>query len=208
MWLMTLAACLAAVWGMHRGLETSRAEVERAKTELQEARDEVQKYRGEMGYLIISDPKKIYARGITTKPDRWSWRVYLPPGHVYEVPVSTVGVPKKGLPSSRNGTMLNLKPGEHTIEAAAEQARDDKWHLHIVISGDLLPNIFDTDMQPHGQDDSRSRQGVFQGIQQAADSATPLVLLRFQSYKTPNGDPTITPPEPCDGLMIWIQEQK
>ena len=49
MLLTTIAALLCAIFAMYR--------------ELKQARAEVRKYRGEMGYLEITDPKKIYAQG-------------------------------------------------------------------------------------------------------------------------------------------------
>ena len=48
MWLTTLAACLAAVWGMYLLLEAGRAEVRLARAELQAARD--------AGFALVESP--------------------------------------------------------------------------------------------------------------------------------------------------------
>jgi len=201
-WLTALVGCLVALAVMYRDLR-------KAKAELQAARDEVEKYRGEMGYLIITDPKKIYARSITTRPNRWSWRVYLPPGHVYEMPVTTTGIPWKGLPSSRCGTMMSLRPGEHVINANMEKERDGKWHAYIVIPdmpGDPRSHgIFDADMQPLAQN-TGTKSVVFEGNQRVGDPAAPFELLRIRG--STNDDPTLLHDELCDGLMIWIEEEK
>jgi hypothetical protein len=210
MWLTTLACCLLAIWAMYRDLQQTKAEaraqIEQAQAELQAARNEVQKYRGEMGYLIIADAKKLYARGITTRPNKWSWRVYLPPGRLYEIPVLTVGIPETGLPSSASDAMVNLEPGEHIIDAAVEEGHNGKWHLHIVISDNIMPRIWDEEIQPIRQD-SHSIGGVFERAQQAADPQSGLILLQARKCKSQGGS-YVSDPQPCDGLMIWIKEMK
>ena len=65
-------------------------DLQQTKAELRASRDEVQKYRGEMGYLDISDPSKIYARGIRTMgATKWSWRIYLPGKPQFRLCIST-----------------------------------------------------------------------------------------------------------------------
>jgi hypothetical protein len=200
LWLTTVAACLAAVWVMYRDLR-------KAKEDLQAARDEVLKYRGELGFLEIHDPKLIYARGIKpTKRNQWSWRLFLPKGHHYNLLLATKGIPPYDrLPDEPNvdRVIQNVFPGEYVLDAFAEATRDHKWCLHLGFADSDSPNDFD--IVPLDED-STEEGGIGTANQGEAVPTAGLELYRYRVYDRSevNGHPT----HPCAGFMIWIEEAK
>ena len=191
LWLTTVVACLAALGITYRSLRETRRE-------LQAARSLLAACRVEMGYLDVSDPNKIYARGLRTmEPYKWSWRIYLPKNLRFKLRASIVGIPYEAVPSTSDSDIL-LMPGEHIIDASAILSRDEKWGLHIkILDG---PGV-DHDM-PSGWNDGCETVGVFETKQEVVDSNSPLVLLRLRRIKN------VYYYQPCNGLMIWIEEVK
>ena len=193
LWSIAIAACLMALWDIYRRFQAGKAEI--------------QKYRSEMGYLDISDPGKIYARGVrTTGENKWSWRIYLPPNPEFLLCISTRDIPVDGFPMTECGS--ELKPGEHLLDASAELGQDGKWRFRVATVGS---SAIGAEMRPLNSDHEISL--VMETEQRTADPGSRLVLLRFRNVKgTPGASPVIhratidTPP--CDGLMIWIEKTK
>jgi hypothetical protein len=191
LWLTTLVACVAALGITYRNLRET-------KRELQTARSLLAICRVEMGYLDVSDPKKIYARGLRTmEPYKWSWRIYLPKKLRFKLHASIGGIPYEAVPSTSDSEIL-LMPGEHLIDVSAIPSRDEKWKLHIKL---LDGPGADRDM-PSGWNDGCETVGVFETKQEVVDSNSPLVLLRLRRIKN------VYYYQPCNGLMIWIEEAK
>ena len=196
-----LAVCLAALCAMYRDLQQT-------KVELQAARAEVRKYRDEMGYLDISDPNKIYARGFRTlEENRWSWRIYLPEKPEFRLVMTTKQVSKDGVWCYGSQSTL-LEPGEHLVDVRAGPGPDGKWRYRFEISGG---GVGGSAMEPLGSDTQRS--GVFETRQEAAEPGSRLELLRLRKCEitqrpSPGTYEAATDPRPWDGFMIWIEQQK
>jgi hypothetical protein len=202
LWLTTLAACLVALWSMYR-------ELRQARNELRAARDEVQVYRGEMGYLDVSDPNKVYAHGIrTVETNKWSWRVHVPDKPNYRLCVATKRIPAEGIPPC-NGSLSSLDSGEVLVDASAGASPDGKWRVTVKVTkrsglGSVAYTV-GTDMNPlAGATQGRS---VDETSQECLNPGSPLVLLRWREAKKRQGS-VDWDPQPCDGIMIWIEEAK
>ncbi len=188
----TFAACLASLWIMYRDLRASR--------------DEVRKYRNELEYPAISDLRKIYARGVTTiEDDKRFWRIYLPSKPKFGLYASTEHIPVEGFPVSQES--IPLEPGEHLLETSlyapyADESERREIYCQIQIDGGTVATI---KMRPGGATEAKRIS-----TQKAADPGTPLILLRLRNMTTANDAHFTTNPnpQPCDGLMIWIEEAK
>lgn len=200
MWLVTLAACLSAMFAMYRRLHQAEAAT-------QTCRAEVRKYRDEMGYLDVSDRSLLYARQIPTildgaehtmRPEHEWWRVYLPEGHQYKLRYAVHRIPKDGLPERANAG-YEISAGEQIVEADATwsllgKVVEVRFYGH---HGDVLLPISETHHQVG--------TGVSPHQQTAVEPGSPLVLTRVRGVASSAAS---IPDEPCDGYMIWIEEQK
>jgi hypothetical protein len=193
MLLTTIAALLCAVFAMYRELKQARAD-------RQAALAEVKKFRGEMGYLDITDRTKACARALRQAAEhRWSWRVYLPDKRKFTLTAATKWIPEKGLPgmSMYHAEML---PGEHFVDASANEGRDGKWRLYANIDGDFCasPGIEMTPLVGWCAPDPIQRE------QRTVEPGQPMVLLRLLQASPMQARGTAT----ADGIMIWIEEEK
>ncbi len=103
MWLSTVAVCACALVVTYRRME-------RAETE-------VGQYRDEMGYLDISNRSKASARMIRqVDPNRWTWRVYLPPGRHFRFRMATEQIPAQGLPERQGDMSPAQSEGEQLVD--------------------------------------------------------------------------------------------
>jgi hypothetical protein len=195
-WLTTVVACIAAVWAMYRDLQ-------KAKADLRAAHVEVSKYRGEMGYLDVVDPGKVYARSHRKLADfKWSWRLYLPESKMFHLCTAEHQLPAKDLPSKDYG-WEPLDPGEHLIEASLDKTPEGQWYLHLVIDGSSSRSLrFALDNFTAGCSEEAEIEPQLE-----VDPGSPVVLLRLR--KTAIIDGLLQGVrEPCDGFMIWIEEDK
>jgi hypothetical protein len=202
MLLTTVAALLAAHWATYRQLKQARAERQAALDEAKTRRDEVRKYRGEMGYLDVADPRKIYARALrNAAPDHWSWRVYLPKNGRFWLCTRTMGVPKKGIPHADSESLIETHEArEELIDASVEKGPDGKWRLNYRGSSETIAPL-----------ESSESEGVTAERQETVEPGQPLVLLRMRKLKTTQtyrGFHTGPIAEPTDGVMIWIKDER
>jgi hypothetical protein len=210
--LLATIVCLAvALWSTSRRFREATLQVE----VLQE---EVQKYREEMGYLTISDPSKVHAIGVPALGRlKWQWRVYLPENRAFRVHAVTGGVPKEGVPAppgTRSGSTSTMRSGELLIYAEVQKDRNGQWVLHVeeggMSAGSATIGIHQTH-QRWLEHFSGWIEQVRPGQTQAFEPGEPIVLLRLRVHeigeKTDHGRTSGHPPEePCDGLMIWIDQ--
>jgi hypothetical protein len=197
MLLTTIAALVLALFATYRELRQARAE-RRAAVQ------EVKKYRDEMGYLEITDPKMVYARGVRTMAvNRWLWRVYLPKDRQFCVCTSTEQVPMEGFPSQCDRCPIGS--GEHLIDVAAEEGRDGVWRLYYSVYDHNSINMAMSPLK-----NGYSITGVSEGNQEAAWPDQALVLLRVQNPpETSAGHvASVVGPAAATGIMVWIKEQK
>ena len=201
-----IVACVCAMFTMYR-------ELIRTWAERQAAVEEVKKYRHNMGFLDITDPKMIYARGVLdAMPEYCSWRVYLPEGRKYQLGVATKGITDRQLPADRSAaTVVPLAAGEHVIEASSEKDREGKWHLYVSIAGDCCINgiailpLEAGGKSPYWYDYLSPSRGTLLDPKQSFY----LLWLRKQKGDGSGADNEwLGGSEPADGVVIWIEERK
>jgi hypothetical protein len=208
LWLTTVVACLAAVGAMYQKLRArtaeAKAEVERAKGELHTVWMEVQKYRGEMGYLDIADPTRLYAHAFRpTGNYKFSWRIYVPKRPVLRLCTSHKAIPWEEYPRPE-GRMPILEPGEHIIHVSAEPGRDGKWRSYVQVD-----NNFGEESEMVPLENSHASIQTTLSDERFASPNSPLVLLRVRKLmQLPGSPPDSNARRSCDGLMIWIEEAK
>jgi hypothetical protein len=160
-----------------------------------------------MGYLDVADPEKVYARRVRTMADYgWSWRIHVPQKPHFQLRTSTSGIPAEGFPTSKGWTINH--PGENLVDASVEQSQNGTWYLRVKVVHD-----FSKQVETVPFDYSCSESGsVFQPLA-ISDPGSRLVLLRLRKSKLIQGGPrgslmATSDPQPCDGLMIWIEPTK
>jgi len=211
--LLATIVCLAV------SLWTTSRRFRQATLEAETLRAEIQKYREEMGYLTISDPSKVHAIGVHAHGNfKWQWRVYLPENRRFWMHVVTGGVPQRGVPapgtSSRSAWMV--ESGQSLFYAAVEKDQRDNW-VFCVDEGNSGSASQTGIHQAHEQWLERgvgwTTEQVTPGRTQTFEPGQPIVLLRLRVHesveKAEDGTTSTSsrePEEPCDGLMIWIDE--
>lgn len=207
LWLTTVVACLVALWVTYRQLATLRQELEQVHVRDLELRDQLQFYRGEIGGVDTSDPSKLFAAGGRWEPqdNRWAWRVCLPEKRQFRLCVATTRIPANGVPS---GSSTLLAPGGHSIVLTWKKPRNGgPWTVWV---GPVGKRGIVSNVQPLVGE--ATSQGVAPGEELTVNAEKPLVLLRLRKLKAIPGPPDSSSarddPEPCDGLMIWIEEAK
>ena len=110
-----------------------------------------------------------------------------------------------GVPDKQN-YMVVFQAGEHLIDSSTGEDRDGQWRCHVNVSGEggissAMPALREF-----------TGEGVSAQHEETVDPGTPLVLLRLRNGKVTaeanGGQSTSEDPQPCDGLMIWIEPQK
>ena len=208
--LATIVCLLVALWTTSRRFQEATVEAEML-------RSEIRKYREEMGYLTISDPSKAHAIGVPAHDSlKWQWRVYLPENRRFRLHVVTGGVPNDGVRGTgrRSGSESMIRSGESLLYAAVQKDHRGKWVFRVE-EGDSgrgsTTVIQPTDERWIEGGSGWSTQQVNPGRTQSYEPGEPIVLLRLRGHeigeKTDDGRTSGHPPdEPCDGLMIWIDE--
>ncbi len=209
--LLATIVCLGvALWTTSRELDEARAEGE-------ELRNEVQKYRNELGYLEISDPGRVHAIGVPVHGNlKWHWRVWLPDERSYRLHVVTGGVPKEGVPQrgTSSGSSSTIRSGEMLIYAAVQKDRLGQWVFRVEkgVGGDSSTiGIHQTHQRWLEGGPGWSTRQVSPAKTRSFEPGKPVVLVRLRVSElvetTPDGRTTRrAPDEPCDGLMVWIEE--
>ena len=172
--------------------------------ETQQLRVENQTLRVKLGALDIKDPKKMYARAAETLGDReWRWRFYVPRKHWFRLHTILEKIPISGLIDGNSGS-FELDAGEYEIQVAAKKGK--AGICDVVIVPPKGRTIFSIE-EAHAQwiiGGSFDTSGVTETTSEY-EPGNPIEFLRLrQSMKISNG--SMTDPNPCDGLLIWMQE--
>lgn len=65
-----------------------------------ESRAELRSLRAELGLLNVEDESKINVVSVTqTENKRWKWRIFLPPGHAYDLNLTSISIEESGYPT-------------------------------------------------------------------------------------------------------------
>lgn len=205
----TIICVLVALWATSRRLEETRHQ-------LASVQDELQKYRDELGYLTITDPNKVHAIGVRT-PGRlqWRWRVWLPGNRRFRLHTATGGVPQDGISGFGEIVFMSstIRSGEFLLHAYIEKDHKARWLLHVEVpSGGGSVFIPENEGPWVGGEAGYNIEQVRPDRTHSFQPGAPAVLLRLRVLtiveKHDDGSTSYrAPEEPCDGLMIWIEEE-
>jgi len=205
----------------------------RVGSEVVPLREEVRELRNELGILQINESDKIHAIRVETFEDSfYRFRIYLPKGKQYTFNYAYSDIPVEGVPTAAESS--SVEPGEYLIYVRKKNRSDPKTgkptrhatmrvkveptegqrfssaNFSIFVSGDWIFN-------KKTQIGSCSITSIGKQIEIFhADEA--VGLIRFREFlpgniqRGPKGEMrsyTIeTIEEPCDGFMIWVEEEQ
>ncbi len=95
------------------------------------------------------------------------------------------------------------------MDASAGPTQDGKWRLAVKVT-----KFSGTGSVTYGTGSEMSflprewqGEGVGENTQECVNPGSPLILLRWREDKSIKGS-FRQDPQPCDGIMIWIEEAK
>ena len=210
--LFLFVACLIG-----SNLFTAR-EVNRLNENLNEKNRLIENLQVQLGELVITDPAKLHAVAIPTYDSlTWRWRLHVPNQTKYGIRIATHEVPENGIPP--NGESLSLPGGDHEFTATIRKDRNGEWAMNMIFTqrtpmgtvGSSQQNTLamapDQLQWAAHESSSTSRQAGSNGTE-SMTPGEPMVLLRHRIMRGLDGGSRSTVPEPCDGVMIWIAEEK
>ncbi len=165
---------------------------------------EVLQLRIEGGHLVPVDKRRVNVIEVpSSDPMLFQWRIYAPPGTVFDYGLAINDIPERGLPKRYSGGEgLVIKPIESgvlfTFEIIPE---DDGGHDLVLGLGSLY--IERTSMQlPLGEWFRGSHSSYTTGSEgaQAFEYDDPIILYRRRMYDSWN----VPPQGDARGFMIWL----
>lgn len=177
------------------------------------ANDENRKLRQKLGELNIEDASRLH---VASSPQflledlKWRWQVYVPRSG-FRLSAIVNPIPPDGMPSAgAKPQCVQLPQGEFTLDIAIRKNLSGQWELRLEVPIDPLSSQPVTLAIPHSYATCLDAGGGRSGMRLdfgALDPGKPLVLLRYRRPKEFGDLQTGDDPEPCEGVMIWIDEQ-
>jgi hypothetical protein len=190
--------------------------------QLHQVRQEARRLRDELGYLTITDNRKLHAIGLASyegfTSKSWRWRVHIPAGRRFRVCYSYEDIPEEGVPTDMYH-FFDTVDGEFIFSASAVRDPAGAWSL-------AMGTRYDPVKYPQSRWESLKSLGRSLPIPNAAwlednlpmgwysvgsrttesvEIGEPLVMLRLRRQKGTHVTQT-NDPNPTDGIMIWIEE--
>jgi hypothetical protein len=214
--LFALVGCGLTIWQLWR--------------EVKPLRDEVRHLRNVAGFLTIDDPTRVHAiRAQTSEQDVWRWRVHIPEGGKFFLHVQPEKVPLQGLPERPYPLPgLPLKSGENSMELRLSPSAEKPNQLDARLVWNGGGSVGNWPFTLEERDQNWIENDITGGrtdtwpktllTTESVEPGEPMVLLRLRAtdYYAMTRDDDGKPKEigfrpfeqPCDGLMIWIDEQQ
>ena len=167
---------------------------------------EVQSLRAEVGYLALVDESRVNVVEVPTNgPYEWRWRVYAPPGTVFDAGIMTGKIPSSGtgrpnsigvdIPSETNGVLITASvTNDHDGGKLLELKLGNGNSLRVPIS---MPS-------EEFVDGSANVLTAGQNGVQVCDLNDPIILHR-RSLIEPTSPTTSSEPRGLSrGILFWI----
>ncbi len=174
--------------------------------------DENVKLRAEAGYLEVDDPRKVAVLRISDLNElTWRWKVWLPKGN-WVVHEETRNIPQTGVTQPKHRNVF-LGDREVSVAASVRKGADGQWEFVTDFGGAGRRSGLHKSHALVAPGDKGNKTSVAgSGKQEALDPNKPIVLLRLRAHESVETSPgslsSIDPPEPTDGILIWIERQK
>ena len=195
--------------------------------ELGPLRAEVRRLRDEVGYLTIDDDTRPHAIQIDTgEPNHWRWRVYIPAQGKYGLHTRRDHIPQRGLPTgSGSGGWSLLEAGEHRLDLWLKPDRTNgdrlMGRLQVSNGGNSTFTLLERDHDWIFNEETGNSSYGWSGIGEGTRSFPPdrpfelfrlraddIEILGRDAEGNVNSWSNKTIEEPCEGLMIWIDQQQ
>jgi hypothetical protein len=183
-------------------------------------RAQVRGMRSELGLLNIDDPAIAQAIQLGGgEPDRWKWRIYLPPSGQYTLFVYSGMIPPRDFRQGRNwydevrqsgsGSAESINSGEFVLNVELLKA-GEQWQIVTSRGNHRSVSTMSVDGNWLSQMVGR---GVTSSIgPDAATKVRPgepihlMTLLEPESTKNGNTTTFSTPTGPASGIVVWIEQ--
>lgn len=176
--------------------------------ELNRAREDNRRLRTELGELVISDPRKLHVVTVPTYEDlTYRWRILIPEGQVIRILQATREIPQSGYPANFGASYL--PEGEYVLTVAVRRDHLGQWRLTATNpQGSVSMGIAQEDSAWLVDSPGASTSQAGAQETESFDPGERIVLLRDRTMqRQPDGSASSTP-EPCDGIMIWLEPEK
>jgi hypothetical protein len=183
-------------------------ENKRLNEKLTESHRAHEKLQAELGLLVVSDPNKVHAVAVQTHESlTWRWRLHVPKGRRFRLFMATQEIPDNGFPPNQSSS--NLVEGDFTATAAIRKGHLDKWMFRIMYPSGSTGMAFSDEHSEWivNHPGSSESQAGYNGSE-SANPGEPMVLLRFRAMQRASDGSSSSVAEPCDGVMIWIVEER
>ena len=199
-------------------LNEARVDVAAANQRVDAVMAENEHLRYRMGVLEIKDPSRLYAIAspfFAQETLKWRWQVYVP-GPGYRLRGASRAIPEEGFPKPADLDSGDLPKGEFTIEASVVRDPLDRWDLAVCCRGRYMAEYSACPilMQPRMPIDTTHAEWLlgFPGFEdkyarrESVARGEPLMLLRLRRFKQISETFSQVDPDPCDGIMLWIEQ--
>ena len=184
--------------------------------ELVQLRAENAKLRVETGVLKVTDRERVWVLQLKALDDMtWRWKVYLPPGR-WTLRAVTEEIPKTGFPTARIGHVAAYTHVEKVgrvvqVEAAVRKAPDGRWQLITNLDGPGMRKVL---RERHALTMAHKKYesgAAGANRERAFELDGPIVVLKVRAAALSseyNYSVRPVPDEPCDGLMLWLEQDR
>jgi hypothetical protein len=177
---------------------------------------ETRQLRDQLGYLTITDGRRLHAIGLNSdlgwQSKRWTWKVYFPPGRGFRVCYKFTDLPAEGTPDD-NYEFFDDVGGEMTLTVSV--VSDPKGVWKIVLHTEPFPvestrSQFISNATWLVDDSEMGWSDIGRDTTVSVDVGEPMILLSVRpskSFATIGGAPATTVDRnPSNGIMVWIEE--
>lgn len=199
-------------------LKEARLDAALAEQRVDTVMVENEELRYRLGNLEIKDPSRLYAVAspfFAQETLKWRWQVYVP-GPGYRLRGASRAIPAEGFPEPDDLDFGELPEGEFTIEASVVRDPLDRWGLAVsclgrdIVKNNACPILMRSAMTI----DKTHEEWLFDllGLEEkyarreSVAQGEPLVLIRTRRFKKISETFSQVNPDPCDGIMLWIEQ--
>lgn len=201
-------ACVGAAWyGMRQREREAMEKAAALAAHVESLRQENDRLRAEIGYLTITDRKKVHALGQRSLSEyHWRWRVYLPPGKQWRLCQALGKIPRHGDRDVPHASST-IDAGEFTIEAFFSRNADRQPRFVVAHGGGSSSQTIDEQQLAELGKVGFSSSGIGQKRTEVFDTLGPIVLIRLRQHEAVPGSPGSfrTSDEPQFGFLLWLE---
>lgn len=172
---------------------------------LDDLRAQVIAMRGEAGFLVLEDPRHVYAlRRRSLIPDTSLWRVHVPDEPAFALRLATRQIPQRHPELADPEQEIPLAPGEHSVLLKVQESSEDKSATVQVLVDDEVAMTVETEAEWSGGGWSSSEEASLDR-QVAKPASQPLLLINRRNMVEQPGGSSRSPDGAARGIQLWIE---